>query len=364
MFDFDLSSELGLLQRTAEDFARQALWPALRSAERARAVAGEVAASYRDIGLGMLEVPEALGGAGLGCLARVLVNEALGAADPGAAIALDRLGPALYALAELGGSELLGRLGLPVLQDQAQRAVLVTTKDGPFSTRGDRLSGTVPWVASDRVDLLVVLGRDDAVIVREGIELSPVRGAGLRAAGASALTLTDARIETHLRGAEAAARALGRSRLYVASLLLGVLRQATEYGRTYAKEREAFGKKIAHHQALAFLITDLAMAVEGVRVLVREAAWLADRGQPFEAAAASALVEAIEASRVVGPAGVQLLGGHGFMQDHPAEKFMREARALGLMLGGVDAAREDAGLALCASETPIELSSCVSEEPR
>jgi len=360
MFDFELSEELSLLQRTAEDFGRQALWPALRSAEQQRGVSAQVLAAHRAIGLDALELPEALGGAGLGALARVLGNEALGAADAGAALALDRLGPALYALRELGGEDAVRRHAVPRLQASAGgRVALVTAAEAGLHVHGDRVSGQIPWIPADELALLVVLGDDHALLVTEGLTLEPLRGAGLRAAGAASVTLAHAPILERLSGragAADAARALARGRLYVASLLLGVLRQATEYGRAYAQEREAFGKKIAHHQALAFMITDLAMAVEGVRLLVHDAALRADGGLPFEAAAASAWVETIEAARVIGPAAVQLLGGHGFMQDHPAEKFMREARALGLLLSGIDAARETAGRALCAQSAPIQLS--------
>ena len=87
-------------------------------------------------------------------------------------------------------------------------------------------------------------------------------------------------------------------------------------------------------------------AVESVRALVHEAAWRLDAGAAAEDAAeacASAFVEAAEQAMFVTPNGVQVLGGHGFMQDYPVEKWMREARALGLLRGGVDAAREDAG---------------------
>jgi alkylation response protein AidB-like acyl-CoA dehydrogenase len=143
--------------------------------------------------------------------------------------------------------------------------------------------------------------------------------------------------------------------LHVGALLLGVLRQAVEYAQRYALERVAFGKPIAHHQALAFLITDMRSGVDGARLLLHEAAFRAERGLPCEAAAAAAFVELVELSRFVGPAGVQILGGHGFMQDHPVEKYMREARALGLLLGGVDRAREDAGAVLADAALPVEL---------
>jgi len=134
-----------------------------------------------------------------------------------------------------------------------------------------------------------------------------------------------------------------------------VLRHACEFSRGYALEREAFGRPIAHHQALAFLITDMRMALDGARLLVHEAAWRLDAGQPDAGAAAAAHAQCLEAARFIGPNGVQILGGHGFMADYPMEKAMREARALGLWLGGLDAAIEDAGRALCALDAPVDL---------
>ena len=178
-----------------------------------------------------------------------------------------------------------------------------------------------------------------------GITIEAVRGAGLRAAGASSLRLQAVPVAARLGTPSARARA--RARLYVASLLVGVMQQAATFSREYALEREAFGRPIAHHQGLAFLITDMQSAVDGARLLLREAAWRADCGLPCEEAAAAAYAEAIEVSRLVGPNGVQILGGHGFMQDYPVEKYMRESRALGLLFGGIDAAREEAGRALC-----------------
>lgn len=365
MFAFDLPEELALLQATARSFARDELLPKLRSAESARSVDESVRASYAQIGLAGLDLPEALGGAGYGALARVLCNEELAAADAGAALALDRLGPALYPLLELGGIEAVREHARGLLASDAERAVLVTGRNGgepsggDLQLNGDTLSGTLPWVPADRIGLLVVLNGDHALVVREGFALERVRGSGLRAAGASELRLSRAPIAARLArpdDPDAAARALARARMYVASLLLGVLRFGDEYARNYAQEREAFGRKIAHHQALAFLLVDMHTAVSGARLLLHDAAYRADRGLPFVAEAASAFVEAVEVARWVGPFAVQVLGGHGFMQDHPMEKVMREARALGLMLGGIDAAREDAGQALCASALPIALS--------
>ena len=355
MFDLDLGDELGLLVETTRSFGKDHLAGGFREAERAREVPATARAAFDQIGLARLEHGEPQGGAGLGPLARALVNEELAAVDVGAALALDRLGPAAYALYECGGPEALERFGTRVLDVPSARAVLVAG-EGALAIDADRLTGEVPWVPADAPSQVVVLTSEAAHVVTDGISATPLRGAGLRAAGASALRFDAAPIAQSLPSPDGARRALARARLYAASLLVGVLRHAAEFARGYAQERTAFGRPIAHHQALAFLLTEMHMAVEGSRLLVHEAAWRAESGVDFEAEAASAFVEAIEAARWVGPAGVQVLGGHGFMQDYPMEKAMREARALGLWLGGIDAARDEAGCALSATPPPVPLS--------
>jgi alkylation response protein AidB-like acyl-CoA dehydrogenase len=357
---FELGDEMELLVETARSFASDSLAPAMRESEEARQVADAVRGAYSQIGLARLELPEAEGGAGLGPVARALVNEELAAADAGAALALDPLGPALYPLLDIGGAEAVQQFALPLVEafedGSPTRALLVVAEEGTLPARasqGDRVSGIVPWVPSDRADLLIVLGPDGAYAVRQGIDVEPLPGSGLRAAGAAELRLTDAPVEASWSDPLAASRSLARARVYVASLLIGVLRQACEFSRAYALERQAFGRPIAHHQALAFLITDMHMAVEGARFLLHEAAWRLDTGGVGAMESAQAFAEIVEASRFVGPNGVQILGGHGFMRDYPVEKYMRESRALGLLLGGVDAAREEAGQALIQTGAPV-----------
>ncbi len=354
MIDFSLPEELELLRETARSFARSELAPREREHESAREIGAALRERFAKTGLGSVELPEELGGAELGALARVLVLEELAAADAGAALALDPLGPALYALRELEAAS-FRELGQALLATPAARAVLAFDLAGALEQRGDRWRGGIAWVPADRVDLLVVLRTDAIVVVREGIKLEPVRGSGLRAAGASTLRLEDARSVAHREDREAAARARARARLFGAALLVGVMRAAADFSREYALQRVAFGRPIAHHQALAFLIADMASALEGSRLLVQEAAARLDGGAPAEEACASAFLEAAEQAMFVVPNGLQILGGHGFMLDYPLEKWMREARALGLLFGGVDAAREDAGAELAASRTPVEL---------
>ena len=287
MFDLSPDDELALVLETARRLAQDELVPAMRDHEADRAVSSSLAQSWAEVGLSTLDVPEALDGAGLGCLARVHVNEALAEGDVGATVALDPYGPALVALHEVGGED-------------AARALVETTRNG----------------------------------ARRALYLDE-RDAQVRLEGAS--------------------RARARARLHTASLLLGVLSATCTFSAAYAQERQAFGKPIGHHQALAFLITDMRMALEAARLVVHEAAWRVDRNLPCVTEAASAWAECIEIARTIGPDGVQILGGHGFMADYPVEKHMREARALSLLHGGFDAAIEDAGLALVERETPLGL---------
>lgn len=356
MLDLDPDDDLALLVETARKFATEALLPRLRESESRRDVEPELHRLYEEIGLAGLELPEALGGAALGALARSLVNEELAAGDPGAAIRLDRLGPALYPVLELGGEDALASLvahldarGVPA------RACLVFAEDAPLDVSEDHVSGTIPWIPIEGVEALVWISANQALIVQEGIVSAPVRGAGLRAAGACELRLDEAPIAARWTDPTRASRARARTRLAIASLMLGTLRFTCEFSRKYALEREAFGRPIAHHQALAFLITDMRMNLDGARLLVHEAAWRLDARRGGEAEAASAFAQCIDAARFIGPNGVQILGGHGFMADYPMEKAMREARVLGLLCGGFDAAIDEAGARICELGAPVSL---------
>jgi len=355
MIDLDLDPELELLRATARQFGAERLRPREREFEAARDVDAPTRRAFAEIGLAAVEWPESLGGAGLGALARSLVLEELGAADPGAALALDPLGPTFYALAELGEEPVLHEIARPLLERPGARAVLVWNGERRIELRAGRARGVVPWVPADRPDLLVVLDADSAAVIDDGIEALPLRGAGLRAAGASELRLDGAPVRRWWVDPRGARRALARARHYVASLLVGAMRASAEFSREYALQRVAFGRPIAHHQALAFLIADLATAVDAARLLVHEAAAALDAGAEADALCAAAFAEAAEQAMFVAPNAVQILGGHGFMQDYPVEKWMREARALGLLLGGVDAAREDAGQAIIGEPEPLAL---------
>jgi alkylation response protein AidB-like acyl-CoA dehydrogenase len=329
VFAFALSDEERLIQDTARRFARDRLLPGLRAHERARGVRRELAREFAGLGLDAAQV---------GAFARALVLEELAAVDPGAAVALDGLGAARDVLAEAGLEE--------PRREPESRGVVIDDVEGRFHVRDGRLAGEHPWVPADTLAVAVVLHLGSALVVREGWRLTPIAACGLEAAGASRLVLDGAPVAATVTDARALARARTRMRTSVAALLVGAARGAHQYAMRYATERTAFGRPIAHHQALAFLIADLATAVEVARLAVWRAAAALDRGETAEWEGTSALAEAAEQALFVGPNAVQILGGHGFMKDHPVEKWMRDIRTLAQMAGGRDEAElATAGLA-------------------
>lgn len=339
--EFGIRDDDQMIVDSLTAFAGEQLRPNLRAAEAARAPSPEVRASFAELGFEALDVPEAANGVGLGVLTRALANRTLGQADAGAALALDRLGPAVYVLEAFGGAEAVARLAGPILENPDTRVALVVENEDRALSEGGKITGTVPWAPVDRADLVVGLGPTSAWVMQAGASAEPVKSIGLHAAGASRLTL-DGVAAAAWTDPAAAELALAKTRLYYASLLVGVLYDSTEFSRAYAMERVAFGQPVAHHQGMAFMIVDMFNAVEQVRLLVEDAARRIEAGQDGRQHAAAAFVEAVDASRYVGPNGVQILGGHGFMRDFPMEKAMRETRALGLLAGGVERARDDA----------------------
>jgi alkylation response protein AidB-like acyl-CoA dehydrogenase len=344
MIDFSWGEDLELVADTARRFCQEQLLPFQRDFEQARAVPEAVRQEARDIGFDRIDWPESGGGAGMGALARVRVTEELAAGCPGAALALQPLGSVAHALLAFGGETALRTHAQALASQPGARAVLVYAPHGRTegADTGDALSISVPWLPTDRVDLMAVLSRDGLRLVTRGIAVTPVPGAGLRAAGASEIRVDRAPVDAAWTDPEAAALALAHARVQLAALIVGQMHAAAEYSRKYALERVAFGRPIAHHQALAFLIVDMHCAVDAARQLLHEAAWRLDAGQPASEAAATALIEAVESAVFIGSNAVQILGGAGFMRDYPVEKHMRELRALGLLLGGADAARDDA----------------------
>ena len=127
---------------------------------------------------------------------------------------------------------------------------------------------------------------------------------------------------------------LAAMRVANAALAVGVANAAFEYSRDYAKERDVFGVKVAQKQAIAFMLAEMAMEIEGSRLLTWQAAWKLDAAKEDAATDAYlASVGAADMAMMVTDRAVQILGGHGYIRDHPVEKFMREGRGFASFTG-------------------------------
>jgi alkylation response protein AidB-like acyl-CoA dehydrogenase len=117
-------------------------------------------------------------------------------------------------------------------------------------------------------------------------------------------------------------------------MAVGVAKAAFEYARDYAKEREAFGMKIAQKQAIAFMLAEMVTEIEASRVLNWEAAWMQDTGkEEAKKHAYLAVTGAIDMVMLVTDRAVQILGGHGYIREHPVEMWMRNGRGFAAFTG-------------------------------
>jgi alkylation response protein AidB-like acyl-CoA dehydrogenase len=165
------------------------------------------------------------------------------------------------------------------------------------------------------------------------------RKMGVPALPTAQVVFDDARIpSTRLigrrnRGIAIAADGFDRARLGIAACAVGLAQAACDYATAYAKEREQFGNPIITFQGVGFLLADMATGVAAARALLLAAARLLDRGRPFGLAASQAKLFATDTAMRVTTDAVQVLGGHGYIADHPVERWMREAKLLQIIEG-------------------------------
>ena len=162
---------------------------------------------------------------------------------------------------------------------------------------------------------------------------------GIRASHTATLALEDLRVPVENRlGAEGegfkiAMKTFEYTRTHIAIAAVGLARAAYEYALDYAQQRVQFGKPIIHHQAIAFMLADMATQIDAGRLLTWRAAYLADQGIPCTKEASMAKAFATDAAMQVTTDAVQVLGGYGYMRDYPVEKWMRDAKIMQIYEG-------------------------------
>lgn len=174
----------------------------------------------------------------------------------------------------------------------------------------------------------------------DGVSASPPEEKmGLTASTTATINLDDVRVPGDRlvgeqgQGLSIALAALDGGRLGVSAVAVGLAQSALDVALRYALEREAFGKRIVDHQGLAFLLADMAAAVESARATYLHAARLRDRGRPYARQASVAKLVSTDAAMRVTTDAVQVLGGAGYTRDHPAERYMREAKVMQIFEG-------------------------------
>ena len=173
----------------------------------------------------------------------------------------------------------------------------------------------------------------------EGLEVEADPSMGLRAAALTRLHLKGVRVsQDALLGdtdGTAYAECVRLSRLAWCALAVGTGQAVLDYVKDYVNERQAFGEPISHRQSVAFMVADIAIELQAMRLVTWKAASRATRGTDFTREVGLARHLCSEKGMRIGLDGVQLLGGHGFVKEHPVERWYRDLRAVGLMEGGV-----------------------------
>ncbi|WP_205472269.1 acyl-CoA dehydrogenase family protein [Nocardioides sp. SYSU D00038] len=361
VFDLTPTDDEQMLLDVVTEFADEVVRPAAAEADDACAAPEALLKASLEIGLPILGVPEALGGVTeeRSAMAGTLVAEALAKADMGLAVAALAPGSVATALG-LWGTDAQQQTYLPAFTgDDVPAAALALTEPtvlfdvlSPATTavrQGDSyvLNGVKSLVPrGDRAELFVVGAALDGKPVlflvessTPGLQVEADPAMGVRAASLTRLTLTDVTVPADaVLGATDGttyAECVRLSRLAWCALAVGTGQAVLDYVTPYVKEREAFGEPIAHRQSVAFMVANIAIELQAMRLLTYKAAGRAAAGKDFSREVALARKLCADKGMQIGLDGVQLLGGHGFVKEHPVERWYRDLRAIGIMEGAV-----------------------------
>lgn len=361
LFDLTPTDSQELVIDTMSRFAKDRMRKAALAADEACSPPAGFLEECHELGITQLAVPEALGGAGeaRSVVTNVLVAEELSRGDMGLALAaLAPLG-VVHALVEWGTADQQGTYLPRFVGEKPALAALALLEPRPLfdperpSTRASPhgrefvLQGEKSLVplAEDAEILLVVAhlaGKAQAFIVERGtpgLTIEPEPAMGLRAAKLGRIKLDQVRVPrgNKLGGEEGidAERLIDLSRIAWGALSLGASAAVIDYVKTYTLQRVAFGEPIAHRQSVAFMLADMAIELEAMRLMVYRAASRAEHGLPFRREACLARIQCAEKAMFIGTNGVQLLGGHGFIKEHPVELWYRHLRGVGVFEGAL-----------------------------
>ena len=367
-FDMSLSEEQQLMRDTLRRFADDVIQPAAREADDHCAPPDHFLETFSELGAIPMSVPETLGGAAeqVSAVSQMLIAEDLARGDMGLAYAA--LSPLSFvnALVHWGDDRQRSSLLPSFVEGAAAAATVAVVEPQPLfdpsalrttaKKRGSDylLNGEKSMVAlADRARWFLVAaeipktGPRFFLVERDsaGVEVIEEPAMGLRSAGLGRLKLDKVRVAREsVLGGEAALKAEGktayrdavnRARIAWGAMALGTSQALLDYVIPYCNDRVAFGEPISHRQAVAFMIADIGIELESMRLLVYRAAGRIDAGFGCQREAYLARTLCSDKAMQIGTNGVQLLGGAGFIKDHPLEIWYRQLRSIGVMDGNL-----------------------------
>jgi len=363
-FDLSFSEEQLALAQTARDFTRKEIIPVAAKYDESGEFPREVIQRAWKTGLMNIEIPEEYGGLGGSCLDHCLIQEevAYGCLGFNTSMVANMLGAMPLLIA---GTDEQKQQYLPRLTRDGQIAAYCCSEPdagsdvAALSTKvtkhGDEyvLNGQKRWISNGGVaNWYTVLATFDRGLKHKGIAcfvvdrdtpgVRPGRKEdkmGQRSSNTTDVIFEDVKIpKSALIGPEdggfkVAMKTFDRSRPWIAASATGVIRRALEESKAYALERKTFGVPIAQHQAIQFMLAEMAIAYETTRLLTHKAAWQVDRGELSSIVSAYAKAYGADAAMRVTTDAVQIFGGYGYTKEYPVEKLMRDAKLLQIYEG-------------------------------
>jgi len=359
--DFQLTEEQRMWQQAVHDFCARQLRPSAAEYDQRAELNRPALKAMAPMGLLGMPVPEAYGGAELDSVSMALAIEELGAACGGTALTVAAHNGLGCAPIVLFGSQAQKDRWLPGLASgEAGLGALALTEPGAGSDlaaiqttarrQGDDwiVHGSKAWItnAGDAAVINTLCRTSETpgshalsmiLVPRDapGLHIHPPeKKMGVRASPTHAVSYEDVRVPAdHLLGEVGAGlpqtlRVLDGGRISIGALSVGLARAALQEAERYALERTAFGKVLAEHEAIQWMIADAATQIEAARLLLWRAAWMKDQGQGFTKQAAMAKLFATEMAESVTRNAIQILGSYGYSQEYPVERMYRDARLM------------------------------------
>lgn len=356
--DFKLTEEQHAVQEAAKEFAQTVLLPGVIHRDENQLFPEQEVRQMGELGfLGMMVAPKYNGG-GMDTISYVLALEEIARVDASAAVimsvnnslvcwAIETFGTDAQKeqyLTRLSTGEILGAFCL----SEPEAGSDATSQRTTAEDKGDYylVNGTKNWITNgSSASVYIVMAQTypekkhkgiNAMIVekgQEGFTIGPKENKlGIRGSDTHSLGFSDVKVKKENRlgsdgdGFGIAMKVLNGGRIGIASQALGIASGAMDLSIKYAKDRRAFGKSIADHQAIQFKLSKMAMNIEAARLLCLQAAYKKDRKEDFVKEAAMAKLFASQVAMDTTVEAVQVHGGYGYVKEYHVERMMRDAK--------------------------------------